>query len=176
MTDDLQYGTITGNSDVRIPVQGLVRTNQKLQGNVGIGSKGVKELRFLPRSEFPEQGSSSILYIDTTNNGIYYWNGSIYEELSSEADQSNIYAKTKAEWAQQISLVSEFGSLYIYTDYRQEDGVNIPAMKIGDGMAYVVDLPFFSTGVTEQDRQRWDNKVSAFISPLDPENVIFSTD
>ena len=168
MRDDLQYGSIKGNANVRVPIQGLIN----------VGTKTIKELRFLPISEFPESGQTNILYIDTTNSVIYYWDGAQYVELSGGGGSGtgNIYAKTTAQWAQTIGLVSQYGALYIYTDYRQESGVDIPAVKIGDGTTYVSDLPFYSTGVTENDRQRWDNKVSAKISPLDPENLILSTD
>lgn len=161
MRDDLQYGSIKGNATLRVPIQGLIN----------VGTKAIKELRFLPISEFPESGQTNILYIDTTNSVIYYWDGTQYAELSGI-----IYAKTTEQWAQTIGLVSKYGAIYIYTDYRQESGVDIPAVKIGDGTTYVSDLPFYSTGVTENDRQRWDNKVSAKISPLDPENLILLTD
>lgn len=178
MRDDLQYASIRGNANVNAPISGTANMRIPVQGLLSVGAKQIKELRFLPISEFPETGQLNILYIDTTNSVIYYWDGIEYKELSGSGggDSGKIYAKTTAEWAQAIDVQSQYGAIYIYTDYRQEDNVNIPAMKIGDGMAYVVDLPFFSTGVTEKDRERWDNKVTAFISPLDPENVIFSTD
>lgn len=158
-----QQGHITGTANVRIPIQGLL----------SVGAKGAKELRFLPRSEFPEYGASAVLYIDTTNNKIYYWHDGQYEELSATIP---IMARTTAEWNSPPFIQSQYGFIYIYTDYRMEGNNYIPAIKIGDGNAYVVDMPFFSTGVTEQDRQRWDNKVSAAISPLDVENLILSTD
>lgn len=166
MTDALQYASLVGSAQVKVPVQGVLN----------IGTKPIKELRFMPRSQFPEEGIRNILYIDTTANGMYYWDGTAYIALSGGESSDSVIAHTTAQWAEHGSEVSKYGVIYIYTDYRQEDEVNIPAVKVGDGSTYIADLPFFSTGVTPSDRERWDNKVSAKISPLDPENLILSTD
>ena len=75
-----------------------------------------------------------------------------------------VIMKTKAEWAALPTMMSKKGVFYVYTDYRQEENpvtheiVNIPAMKIGDGMSYVVDLPFTTLAITEEDIERWNNK------------------
>ena len=42
----------------------------------------MKELRFMPYSEFPEEGREDVLYIDTDGNAMYYWNGTEYIALS----------------------------------------------------------------------------------------------
>ena len=100
-----------------------------------------------------------------------------------------IYYDTTQHWAEQITLVSESGALYIYSDYGNVDGVNVPAIKVGDGQAYVVDLPFVSDDtrdtliahvgdsgihVTAQKKTFWDNKVTAIINSNDPENLILT--
>ena len=67
-----------------------------------------------------------------------------------------------AEWAQNPHFMSVKDVLYIYTDYREETDPEagqitlIPAIKIGDGMAYVVDLPFATLAITPEDIARWD--------------------
>lgn len=166
ITGSISTRQVSGSAGVKVPVSGLLN----------VGSKPIKELRFLPRSEFPETGHINILYIDTVGNAIYYWNDSAYIPLSGGEETEKVIAKTTAQWAETPSLISRYGVMYIYTDYRQENGVYIPAIKIGDGNAYVIDLAFFDTGVTEADRARWDNKVAVKLSPLDAENMILYTD
>ncbi len=161
----IQHQSVSGNISYRIPIQ----------GTVGIARKQIGELWFGYKNDFPDRGSQKILYIATDEGQIFYWTGDTYHDISGTYEVP-IVAKTTEEWAQSPSIASQLGWLYIYTDYRKEDGKNIPAMKIGDGNAYVIDLPFFSTGVTESDRQRWDNKVALKMSDLDDENLIFYTD
>ena len=122
--------------------------------------------------------------LDTT-----YSSAKIEEELAAKqaqinsmtailANKPNAYSKTTAEWNLEPTLISELNSLYIYTDYKTVDGVVIPGIKIGDGLAYVIDLPFATDvgGVTEEEKAFWNNKVSAFMDPYDLENLILSTD
>lgn len=161
----VQKHRISGDATNKIPVTGFVQ----------VGSKPIRELWFGPRDTFPRVGSELILYVDTNHSVIYYWTGTAYIPVSGHTT-ANIVAKTKAEWATESALISQHGWVYIYTDYRQEGDYNIPAIKIGDGHAYVIDLPFFTTGVTEADRSRWDNKVSAKISSSDNENLVLYTD
>lgn len=50
---------------------------------------------------------------------------------------------TTAGWSAQTTLVSDANTLYIYTDYqRDSSGHAVAGIKAGDGLAYVVDLPF----------------------------------
>lgn len=62
---DMQRAGMTGNASMRIP----------LSGNVQVGGKIMKELRFMPYSEFPETGREETLYIDTDGNTLYYYDG-----------------------------------------------------------------------------------------------------
>lgn len=56
---------------------------------------------------------------------------------------------TSQEWsAGPGSVISEQGVLYIYSDgYELEDHTKIPRIKIGDGLAYISDLPFFDEAI-----------------------------
>ena len=105
------------------------------------------------------------------------------------------------------SLQSLQGAFYIYTDYKtvEIEGQTkvIPGVKIGDGDAYVIDLPFItdtesqqietitetlaslSTTVdahigavdahtSSQEKEFWNNKVTASLNPNDPTNLILS--
>lgn len=163
-------GTITGSS----VVIGKAGLQISIRGSTGVGTKAIHELQFLPFSEFPEVGTERVLYIDTTNDSVYYWADYMYHSLSGLSD-NKIFIATTDEWNSSFQQ-SIYGGIYIYSDYRQENNVYIPAIKIGDGNSYVVDLPFFDTGVTETDRDFWNNKVSVRMSTIDPEMLILYTD
>ena len=55
---------------------------------------------------------------------------------------AGIYYNTKAYWDEQPQLKSEQGKIYIYSDYASVNDVDVPNFKIGDGKAYLIDLPF----------------------------------
>lgn len=102
---------------------------------------------------------------------------------------------TTAHWASQTGFIPAAGQIVIYTDKtvtEDEEGNQtvIPGIKIGDGMAYCVDLPFVGDDsaaeildeikahlrnsdihVSSADRLRWDNKVSVRLSE-DGEEII----
>ena len=80
MADTLQHGSITGNASVR----------QKISGEVGVGRKTPKELRFLPRSEFPEIGNKDVLYIATDESIEYWWDGTRYIQISGSGEGAQI--------------------------------------------------------------------------------------
>lgn len=106
----------------------------------------------------------------------------------------HIYYGTKAEWNAQKTLVSEAGALYIYSDYSTivVDGEikNVPALKIGDGTSYLIDMPTTNGNiadmllehiqnavvhVTADDKTFWNNKSSAYIDPnADQETLTLS--
>lgn len=77
---------------------------------------------------------------------------------------SDVVIHTTAEWQALSSLVSQKGMIYIWSDYKVEGGVPIPAFKVGDGLAYVVDLPFATQAITPAQISAWNNKVSARVS------------
>lgn len=82
---------------------------------------------------------------------------------------------TTANWNSLTSFIPHAGEVIVYTDYMQKDGQDIPGVKIGDGLAYLVDLPFVTDSITEvttAERTSWNNKVSARLSG---ENLIFET-
>ena len=85
------------------------------------------------------------------------------------------FSKTTAEWNENRDLVSIKNAVYIYTDYKTVGNVNFPGIKIGDGLAYVIDLPFVTAEdkrITNADIENWNNKVAVTING---ENVIFYT-
>ena len=90
---------------------------------------------------------------------------------------------TTANWNAAFGFIPLAGEVIIYNDYKtiqkEIDGemrtVNIPGIKIGDGRAYVQDLPFVDEElrdrimahinnndihVTVMDKLKWDNKLN----------------
>lgn len=109
--------------------------------------------------------------------------GSIYVV---SGDCHVLYAST-ATWNSQPQLVSARGYIYIYSDYRQDEhGQNVAAMKVGDGSAYLIDMPFTDDllyahvadnvrHITQEEREFWNNKVRCYIDPLNEHRLIFTT-
>lgn len=108
----------------------------------------------------------------------------------------SIFYKTTAEWNSNPLVISEEGAIYIYSDYRNSNNTNMPGIKIGDGLAYIIDLPFITdvsveaitnitsllnnhiastdVHITSEDRDFWNNKVTASLSQTNPEELILS--
>ena len=100
---------------------------------------------------------------------------------------------TTANWNRFPNIVPEAGEAIVYSDYSsyQDDHNNtvyVPGIKIGDGLAYLADLPFVggpgydgpsfesivarlglhennaSMHVSSEDRAKWDNKLNCEVS------------
>lgn len=93
---------------------------------------------------------------------------------------------TTEYWNSDPSLLSDYGTVYVYTDYFTVDNTPVPNFKIGDGTSYLIDQPFVTAKIDEhindqvrhitaEERQKWNNKVSVALSPSDPENLMFIT-
>lgn len=92
------------------------------------------------------------------------------------------HSDTISGWSNNINYIPKKNELVIYTDkYSYEkDGetVYVPGIKIGDGMSYVADLPFFLDAisdsfnehirdnvrhVTREERTFWNNKLNCSV-------------
>lgn len=85
-----------------------------------------------------------------------------------------VYFDTTSGWNAQTSLVSDDETLYVYTDRTTDSHGNaLAGIKVGDGSAYVIDLPFINADFTEhlgdstrhitnEERAAWNNKVRAY--------------
>ena len=89
---------------------------------------------------------------------------------SSGNDKSNaVLYDTKAAWDAKRDLVSERGTIYIYSDYQTTTDLNgetitIPGLKVGDGLAYLVDLPVVNPSASEQLVLQIANRVADMVS------------
>ena len=72
---------------------------------------------------------------------------------------------TTQHWNEALGFIPLEGELIIYNDYKtiekEIDGevrqVQIPGLKIGDGMAYVQDLPFVNEDLRDKIMEHIDN-------------------
>ena len=91
----------------------------------------------------------------------------------------NLKVGTKAQWDSQPTLIAEKDVVYVYSDYKtSSSGLPIPAFKVGDGKAYLIDMPF-NDGMAEvdikpTDVESWNNKVTAVVYEDDPTNLVLS--
>ena len=93
--------------------------------------------------------------------------------LNTNLDKQVLF-NTTSGWNSQTTLLSKANTIYVYTDYRTDsDDNNIAAIKIGDGLAYLIDLPILEF-VTNSERTSWNNKVSCYYTGT--EELVFTTD
>jgi len=91
---------------------------------------------------------------------------------------SNVFVDTTINWNNKITYVPPVGAIIIYTDKTVIDNKKIPGIKIGDGNAYCVDLPFVTDEVAQtianhiqdnirhitiEERNFWNNKLNISI-------------
>ncbi len=83
------------------------------------------------------------------------------------------YSNSTYDWNKNPLLISEKNVLYIYTDYKKikqgDEEILIPGLKVGDGNAYLIDLPFLNSAVMEQDFMDHINDKVIHVSPYDRE-------
>lgn len=120
-------------------------------------------------------------YLD--NHGVETWTAEIkarcdaaYAAIDHSHEFGNVTERYSAQWAADPTYIPKKGELCVWIDYVTIDNKSIPAVKIGDGQAYAIDLPFFGDDIrtnlnnhivnsimhiTSAERTRWNNKVDA---------------
>lgn len=102
---------------------------------------------------------------------------------------------TTENWNNAVGFIPLKGEIIIYSDYDSEevDGktVYIPNMKIGDGKAYCIDLPFIPTSdkdalmahiqntdvhTTAQEKEFWNNKVRCYVETVEQDGTLVDGD
>lgn len=111
------------------------------------------------------------------NNFAYFWS-----KLKARLSTAN----TTAYWRAHPSYLPTAGEMIIYTDMKVEGGVTYAGIKIGDGNAYVADLPFVgqltenelhghvsntTVHTSAAEKAKWDAKLNC---ELDGETLIFN--
>lgn len=161
-------------------IHGKVTTSQSIGGRVSTSSavngdidKDVKDRLYR---------DYNLLHNKPSIDGVELKGDKSLEDLGIE----RFLYGTVEYWNSYPSLIAQKGTVYVYTDAMEVDGELVPNFKIGDGTSYLIDAPFVSANVdkhiqdqvrhiTENERQKWNNKVSVSISALDSENLVFTT-
>ena len=103
-----------------------------------------------------------------------------------------VLCDTTANWRTYIDYVAPKGAIVIYSDYATVDDKPVPNIKIGDGLAYLIDLPYVNDDlreallqhindatahITAAERAKWNNKVSCSVSQIGADEylLIFET-
>lgn len=110
------------------------------------------------------------------------------DNLKANKDEiPQIIIDSTANFNSDINTIAELNVIYIYTDHQQnEDGKNIPGIKIGDGRAFLIDAPFLddiymqhindtTIHITNDERLFWNNKVRCYLSDSNNEQIVFTT-
>ena len=99
---------------------------------------------------------------------------------------ANIIYNTSEYWNSHPTLISKRGYIYVYSDWAQDSqGRDVAGLKVGDGQAYLIDLPFTEQilidhlndmvrHITEEERTFWNNKVRCYMDTED--RIVFTTD
>lgn len=125
-----------------------------------------------------------------TKQFLNYTGLSRYTELIKSYISQNaghIFCNTTAYWNAQTTTPSTEGAIYIYTDHDIDDsGNDIPGLKVGDGNAYIPDLPFIDykydqhladtvSHITAAERTAWNGKVRCYVDNTNTELLVFTT-
>ena len=121
-------------------------------------------------------GSVSAPHVSGTASVVQRITGSVGTGGSS--GRREVISNTTEAWNSNPGLKSVKDIIYVYTDYKIVEGQPVPGIKIGDGLAFIVDLPFVSSpmDITQEQIDFWNDKCAAMIDPEDPEHLIFYTD
>lgn len=110
-------------------------------------------------------------------------NGVIVSGNLTLQDLKIVSENTTSGWNATPDYIPKTGEICIYTDYTVVDGVSYYGIKIGDGSAYLIDLPFVGEDVknlvmeklteheqdtvahiTSEERAFWNNKLNYEVS------------
>ena len=151
LTAGISNFTLTSGAFVNIKV-GEVGSNATLNVN----STGAKDIYYNNI-----QISANML----TENNIYtfIYDGSHWNVLGDITGQ-NILIGTTTQWSADNTFIAPAGTIIIYTDrgtYTSNNTtITVPGIKISDGLAYVVDLPFVGDDVAASIRSELNDHIN----------------
>ena len=99
----------------------------------------------------------------------------VKQQTNYQTNNNFIVCHTMMEWAKIPDFLSSKGVIYIYSDYRTQNEINIPRIKIGDGVSSLSEIPFATMSITDDDMAYWDNKPDIENNDLGKEIIIDNT-
>ena len=126
---------------------------------------------------------NKFFYLDKTGLGQY---DALIKQYIGDANYCKILYDTTANWNSQSQLISESDTAYVYIDYYTDSDNNaVPGVKIGDGVAYLIDRPVITKiadehiadsirHITAAERTAWNNKVTCYVNSNNPNRLIFT--
>lgn len=118
--------------------------------------------------------TSSADKISYIRDGVMTNVGAVLDDLTQSTASIEIH--TTQEWSGSAGRqISRQGTFYVYSDYYNDDGLTTPRIKLGDGRAYISDLPFIDSKlmntiiehisnqdihITPEQRIFWNNKLN----------------
>ena len=163
-------------------IHGKVKTSQSIGGKVSASSAVVGEINKDVKDRLYKD--YNLLHNKPLVNGVELKGNKSLEELGIE----RFLYGTVEYWNAQPRLISQSKTIYVYTDHSQDgEGNDIPGFKLGDGMAYLIDMPFVTQNIedhikdtvrhiTQDERNIWNDKVRCYISTDNENNLVFTTD
>lgn len=171
-----------------------------VMGSVSLGRSIIPKyadliLRYDFVSEFPPIGDERLIYLALNTMTMYLWDDQTMSYKSITNSENAIYIDTTENWNSKISFIPNQKDIIIYSDHGHiDDGegnsIDVPAIKVGDGNAYLIDLPFVGDDsrnqifyeirrhtenelihVSQNDRLFWNNKLNCTITDG---NLIFN--
>lgn len=121
-------------------------------------------------------------YVEEKEQEIDDYIADALEEAKEELlNFDNVHQGTASYWNAQPTFIGTRDHIYVYTDLKK--------IKIADGLAYLIDQPFVNEDteqtlishiedntrhITNEERLFWNDKVTCYVNPENPENLIFT--
>lgn len=138
-------------------------------------------------SEITQIKVNNIIY-DIRDNSIPAW---------AKQEDMTVKHNLTEYWNNHRDFIPKAGELIVYDDFDTMPSENegevqlIPNIKVGDGNAFLIDLPFIdakarqtitdhindsTVHITDGERLFWNNKVTCFLDTINTEQIVFTKD
>ena len=156
----------------------------------------IRKIKVPGQSQAVDLHDARIPGIDTTpasGSENLITSGAVFNAISDNSGK--ISYGTTAYWQEHLTFIPKAGEIVIYSDHssieENDETVYIPGIKIGDGSAYGIDLPFVDDAmaqtilshisdtdihITAAERTSWNNKLCLHDNPVVNNTLILYND